>query len=259
MQINWFTLIAQLINFLILVLLLKRFLYGPIIKAMDAREQSIASLLAEAEEKQQQAQEEARAYRERRSELESQRQQTLERAAEEAEARRKELTQKAREEVGEVQTRWREAIEREKSVFLSDLRRRAGRQVCEIASRALEDLADRRLQQHVVEVFLTRLERLDDDDRRALADSLRESGNRIVVATAFEMPPDARERITQAIRRRLADNSDVWFQVSEDLICGIELRPDGRKISWHVAGYLDVLQESVSQALDEEAEAKGGS
>ena len=35
---DWFTVIAQIINFLILVALLKRFLYGPIIRAMERRE-----------------------------------------------------------------------------------------------------------------------------------------------------------------------------------------------------------------------------
>jgi F-type H+-transporting ATPase subunit b len=37
MLIDWFTVGAQVLNFLILVWLLKRFLYGPILDAIDAR------------------------------------------------------------------------------------------------------------------------------------------------------------------------------------------------------------------------------
>ena len=47
MLIDWFTVLAQIVNFLILVALMKRFLYGPLIAAIDAREQSIAARLAE--------------------------------------------------------------------------------------------------------------------------------------------------------------------------------------------------------------------
>lgn len=48
MLIDWFTLIAQLVNFLILAWLLKRFLYHPIVAALDAREKKIASELQHA-------------------------------------------------------------------------------------------------------------------------------------------------------------------------------------------------------------------
>ena len=51
MLIDWFTVCAQIVNFLVLVALLKHFLYGPILRAMDAREQTIAGRLAEAQQK----------------------------------------------------------------------------------------------------------------------------------------------------------------------------------------------------------------
>ena len=51
MLIDWFTIGAQALNFLILVWLMKRFLYKPILHAIDAREQRIARELAEADKK----------------------------------------------------------------------------------------------------------------------------------------------------------------------------------------------------------------
>ena len=51
MLIDWFTVVAQIVNFLILVALLKHFLYGPLVRAIDAREERIAARLAEAERK----------------------------------------------------------------------------------------------------------------------------------------------------------------------------------------------------------------
>jgi F-type H+-transporting ATPase subunit b len=51
MLIDWFTVGAQLLNFLVLAWLLKRFLYRPILDALDAREQRIAAELADADAK----------------------------------------------------------------------------------------------------------------------------------------------------------------------------------------------------------------
>jgi len=69
MQIDWFTVVAQIVNFLILVGLLKKFLYGPIIRAMDDRERRIASRLEEANARERQAQEEVQSYRQKREDL----------------------------------------------------------------------------------------------------------------------------------------------------------------------------------------------
>ena len=51
MLIDWFTVVAQVINFLILMGLLKYFLYNRILGAMDEREQHLASLRLQAEAK----------------------------------------------------------------------------------------------------------------------------------------------------------------------------------------------------------------
>ena len=58
MPIDWFTVVAQAINFLILVWLLKRFLTNPSCCAIDEREKGIAAQLAEAEAKKAEAQKE---------------------------------------------------------------------------------------------------------------------------------------------------------------------------------------------------------
>ena len=70
MQIDWVTVIAQIINFLVLVFLLKRFLYVPIINAMDRRQQAIATSLEEAQQKSNVAESEALRYRQLQDNLE---------------------------------------------------------------------------------------------------------------------------------------------------------------------------------------------
>ena len=65
MLIDWFTVGAQLLNFAILVWLMKRFLYQPILRAVDAREKHIAQALAQAEADKAQAAQESELFRQR--------------------------------------------------------------------------------------------------------------------------------------------------------------------------------------------------
>lgn len=58
MLIDWFTVGAQALNFAVLVWLMKRFLYQPILQAVNAREQRIVQTVAQAEAQKAQAQQE---------------------------------------------------------------------------------------------------------------------------------------------------------------------------------------------------------
>ncbi|MCF8066354.1 MAG: hypothetical protein K9K36_13980, partial [Desulfarculaceae bacterium] len=112
MLIDWFTVAAQVVNFLILVWLLKHFLYDRIIKAIDQREADIAARFEEAEAKQDAAARKESEPDQRRRELEEQSGSLLAEAKEQAEQRRQELVAQAKQEVEGQRDNWREALER---------------------------------------------------------------------------------------------------------------------------------------------------
>ena len=141
MLIDWFTFAAQIFNFLVLVLLLKRFLYKPIVKAMEERERRIASQIDEAARQRQEAQAQAEQYRRNNLALEEAKRDMLAQAATEVEGRRKQLVEQAREEVREMSAHWKDDMRKGQEVFLGELRRRVGREVLAAASRTVQDLA----------------------------------------------------------------------------------------------------------------------
>ncbi len=77
MQIDYFTIFAQIINFLILVFLLRHFLYGPVTKLMEEREQKMVSRLLEVEKKKSEAEHELESYRKMSQELSNKREEML--------------------------------------------------------------------------------------------------------------------------------------------------------------------------------------
>ena len=96
MLIDWFTVGAQALNFLILVWLMKRFLYKPILDAIDAREKRIAGELADAAAKKAEARKERDEFQHKNEEFDQQRAALLSKATDEAKAERLRLLDEAR-------------------------------------------------------------------------------------------------------------------------------------------------------------------
>lgn len=255
MLIDWFTVAAQIVNFLILVALLKYFLYDRIVKAMDEREERIKSRLDEAQKKKEEAAQEAKSYREKNKELETKRQEMLSRAKEEAETRRKELVQQARQEAEDLRAGWRKAVEKERESFIRDLRKMAAYQVYAVARLSLKDLADADLEERAVDVFLERILKMGEQERKELADSVKNGDGRVVVRSAFEMPATSRQKITRALHDHIADDIEVEYETASELIMGIEMKTPDRKLSWTVKHYLATLEDAARESLDKETQA----
>lgn len=248
----WVTVGAQIFNFLVLVVALHYLLYGPITRAMDEREQRIAQRRQEAEEREAEAEEEARRHQEARRELDERRDELMEEARQEAQQRREELVEQARQEVEALEERWNRSLRDEREAFLRELRRRTSHQVCALARRALQDLANIELQRQIVDVFIERLREVSDEERDQLRDALRSSDRPPVIASAFQVPPERRDELAAVGRELLATEQQVEFRVSEDLLCGMELAAGGRKLSWSIDSYLDAVEESINEALERE-------
>lgn len=252
MLIDWFTVGAQIVNFLVLVFLLHRFLYGPIVKVMDEREERIFARLKEAERREAAAEEEEEHYRRERAELAERRRRLLIEAEEEAESRRKELLHQARQEVEALQRHWHQAIEQEKDRFLRELRRRTTHQVYTVARRALADLADVELERQMVNVFVRRLRELSDEERTALRPAADDPQPALVVNSAFDLTEADRQRIENTVHEVIGNSVAVTFEPGNRLINGLELRSASHRVAWNLAHYLQELEEEIASVIEQE-------
>ncbi len=153
MNIDWFTFIAQIFNFLVLVALLWWLLYGPIVRAMSQREEKIANRLAEANQKRDEAEHKISEYEKKIREIDQQSEQLLKDARREAHEEQQRLHTDARKEVDQKRADWHEAYRREQDALVSEIRRQAGRMGVTAARHALSQLADAELERRVCEVF----------------------------------------------------------------------------------------------------------
>ena len=255
MHIDWFVFLAQIFNFLLLMYLLKRFLYGRIIKAMDDREAKIAARFAEADELKTKAEEEARLYEKRNQILNEKKETMLNEATLAAEAKRKELMEKVRVEVDAVKARWQDMLIREQDAFFYDLRQRAAKQLYATARKALSDLADADLEERIVEEFLRRVQSLDEEKSTQLRKAISGGGNRVTIQSAFGIPAPRQTQIEEVLKKQITNGFTIRYLQEPDIVSGIEMRVNGHKIAWSLNEYLETLVESLTETLQKEAHA----
>lgn len=244
---DWFTIFAQIVNFLVLVALLKHFLYGRILTVIDARESGIKARLAEAEEKVHQAELEKQDYQKRLHELEAASDAMLSQSQMDADRKRIDLMKKAREEISLLEERWRADLERERSALFQDIRGRAAGEILSVVRRALHDLACCDLDQCATRVFLNKLAAMEGGAWKELA------GQPIVIRSATELPEEIRQRIEETLTKQALRPMQIRFEKASSLGWGIELRANGRKIAWSAQGYVDALEERLREALEKKA------
>lgn len=256
MLIDWFTVIAQVINFLILVWLLKRFLYKPILNAVDAREKKVADELKNADAKEAEAQKEKEEFKRKNEEFDQQRNALLDKAKEEAQAERQRLFEDVREEASDLKAKQQEALRNEEQNLSQEIGRRTQQEVFSIARKVLTDLAGTSLEERAVDVFVQRLRNLKDDEKKQLASALSTSPGQVLIRTAFDLPQAQRDSIEKTIKETLGIETQPRFETAPDLVSGIELTTDGQKVAWSIADYLTSMQKSIDELLKEQPKSK---
>jgi F-type H+-transporting ATPase subunit b len=250
MLIDWFTVIAQIINFLILLLLLHRFLYKPILKTIDKRQDQMQARWDAAEEEQEKAKAEAEKHHQARQELDEQREQILAEAREDAKSIRHQELQQVRQELARKRQEWHTALENEQKSILADLQEQFGRQVVTIVRQVLQELAGAELEQQVVTTFQQKLQELDDETRQSIAAAFERQNRPITVQTGLNLPQESQESLRKSLQdNNLLNGQVVQFDVSPELLFGIRVQNDAYDLAWDAEDYLQDLEQAIKQEL----------
>lgn len=250
MKIDWFTLVAQIINFAVLVWLLRLFLFDRIVQAMKEREQKIIGRLDEAAALRQEAMTEKQRYQALIHEFEQNRDERLKTVQAEAEAQFQKLMSDARARVEVAQTQWLKTLQRERTDLLQDIRERVGHQVIAVTRQALCQLASEDLESLILKTFLRRLE---SEKCPALTQVAGGDGHDIEIRTSYPVSEESRQQVLSSLSKTFNDNVNVEFTTSKDLICGVELRVQSQRFTWSLDSYLTGLEETLFQTLEENA------
>lgn len=255
MLIDWFTVAAQLLNFIILIWLMKRFLYKPILDAIDAREKKIAAQLADAEAKKADARSERDEFQRKNEDFDQQRAELLVKATEEAKAEGQRLMEEARQAADAMSAKRQKTLRTDARNLNQAIMLRTGQEVFAIARKALTDLAGASLEERISEVFCTRIRELDSEIKARLTEPITTAEEPTIVRSAFELSEGQRRTIQKALNETFSADIRVRFETEPDLVSGIELATGGQKVAWSIADYLTALEKDVEELLQEKQTA----
>ena len=245
MLIDWFTVGAQALNFIILVWLMRRFLYQPILDAIDQREKGIAAALADAAAKLAEAHSERDEFQRKNDAFDQQRAALLSQATQDAEAQRQRLLAVARQDADTRAAQRQNALHTEAERQHQDLVRRTQDEVFAIARQTLADLANTGLDVRATEVFNDRLRALAGTDKAGLAHALASATGPALVRSAFELPAVQRAAIGEAVHATFSADVALRFETAPELVGGIELSANGLKVAWSIDDYLESMRRAV--------------
>ena len=152
------TLVVQLVTFLLTLLVLYRVAWGPVLKALEARQKRIQEGLEAAQKAQQDREAAERAYAERLAEARQEAQRMLDQATRMGETLRQELEQKARQQADQIIEQARGEIDRERLKALQELRRQVADLTVLAAGRVIGESLDGQRHRELIERTISEAE-----------------------------------------------------------------------------------------------------
>ena len=248
MKIDWFTLIAQVINFLVLMWLLKHYLYKPILKAIDERENKIKEQLMDAENKKMIAENEQEEFRQKNEAFDNQKDELTEKMIADVNEERHKMTEQARKEVNDLKTKLEKALMDEQELKGREISKQVTEEALAIARKVLSDISSTTLEKETVNTFIQKVSTLSTNEKKELASALQSKSEKIYIKSAFELSGKQREDIEKSLADALSvPKTQFKFDIAPELISGIELTAKGYKLSWSLSEYVHQLEKQYLQ------------
>jgi F-type H+-transporting ATPase subunit b len=251
MHFSWFTLVAQILNFLILVWLLKRVLYKPILDAVEEREKRISGQLADVEARKAEAGRERDEFRQKNNDFDQKRSELMRQVTTEAQENRQKLLGQVREEANGLRSNMERALKELRQDLNGEITHRIEQEVFAITRKALEDLASNDLETLTVKTFVKRLNGLKDEERKQLLSAFQLNAKPILVRSAFDLSDGLQQSIRESVDGILGTKGQYLFETKPELISGIEFISNGYKLSWNITEYLKTFENAMSEVTKE--------
>ncbi|MBN1698961.1 MAG: hypothetical protein JW881_15695 [Spirochaetales bacterium] len=249
MNIDWFTIGAQIVNVLILVILLRLILFKRLLKVMKERKAHIADRFSEIESKKKEADDLHQRYGEKLSGWEKEKETLIKENEKELKAHYDKQFAEQKDTVNELKLQWIRTLEEEKASFLIDLRNHIAKEVISVAGRIFNDLAGTDIEDHIARAFIDKLD--GSDIESLLGNGAGQSGGVITIHSRSEIKTGAKREIEKAIAARTHRKPEIVFKTGTEHGYGISAECGGKRLSWNVDDYLDDLLKKIEGLIDE--------
>ena len=245
MQLDWSTFVLEIINFLILVWLLKRFLYQPVLNVIEKRRQKIEAELAQAAKGQKEAETLKQQYETRLADWEQEKRGSLDALEQQISQERSKRLQQLDDELEQQRLKYKARDEQQQAQWRSQAEVEALQLGGAFATRLLQALAGPELDQRLQQLFIDQLASLPEDALKELRQGWQD-GVKIEVVSATPLDAARQQAIRQALEQKLGHSDGQWqFSQDEKLMAGLRISIGGWMLQANLQDELRFFREAA--------------
>jgi len=222
-EFDWTTFILEIINFLILVWILKRFLYRPVLGVVARRRAGIEKMLADARRIEAEAGELRQQNERRIAQWEEEKEAAQARLREELAEERERLMAALEASIAEERERRRVLDERHQRDFERAIEERGIAQGAAFSARLLARLATPELEARLYALLLEDLRNLRAEDKQAVADAAAAPGLQLKIQSAFVLDAGMRAELARALAEATGKALPVEYRENPELLAGFRV------------------------------------
>ncbi len=239
--INLGYLIVQILNFAILLVVLRAWVYKPLMKMMQKRHETIEKGLEDARvaaEARENAEKDASAII---SEAQAKTAQMIREATEKAELANREVRASSEAELVKAREEALAEISKERDRLLSDLRGQVATLAIAAAQKLIGEALDEKRQHALVDEFFSGVK----NGKVVMLDAVSVQGENAEVTSALPLTDAEQATIKKDVLAKLGSNASVTFKVNPAIMGGLIIRLGDQMIDGSVSGQLQALQQSL--------------
>ena len=248
MELDWTTFILELINFLVLVWILNRFLYRPVMNVIAQRKAAIKKTLSDAEATRSEAQALQIQYENRLTEWEQEREKARAQLRDEVSVERNRLLEALHTELDQEREKAAAVDQRRMKDFMQQAEVTAIAQGGAFASRLLSRLGGPELERRIIDVVMQDLPRLPDNQTQVIRSTAPATKLPMKVTSAYPLAETQREDLRQACRALAGRDVTCEFLEDRDLIAGLRISFGSWVLRANVQDELSFFAESLRHA-----------
>lgn len=250
MGIDWFTCIAQIFNLILLLFLLRKFLYLPVLKAVEARQRLIREELKKAEDSRLKADKAEKMCLAKAQEIESGKQQILANVRQAADKLAADLQEKAENQYHQEKANWKKRLQNERQSFDAELQKFIVEQFNNFAAKAISQMADHELNELIIGRFIAEIENSPQKEKTKWNADFK-GRKQVTIQTAFALSSVLKERLENTLHRvcGLDKNAKFIYELNPEIIAGVVLQSGERIIQWNLFAYLQDFKQTMEKEV----------
>lgn len=241
MSFDWTTFLLEVLNFFILLWILQRFLYRPVLGVIQARQQRIDAELQDAAARQAEARSARQACEEQLAEWEQAKARARTQLEQDVATERERLLQGVNQEVAEARARHQAQALHDRREWQRMTEQRAVELGGRFVSKLLERVASPALEERLVAVLVADLEQLSEAERDPIRTALWENG--LEVVSAFPLTGPQRQAVTDALAGLAGRAVSPVFRVDPVVISGLRIHAGSRVLGANLYDELRYFRE----------------